>query len=165
MFCKIGLFKILQVSQKSTCVRVSANQEACNFIKIKLQHRWFLGKLEKFLRAPTTQSQVLRIFTFLYIKFQIRISHAIYQDIFFYSNIYWSIGNDIISKFKMFEFIIFWKLFLLKSTKHNLKNCLYLRVPGFIFVDFFKWLLVWCKIQAFIFRENGILFRETFWYS
>ena len=27
------------------------------------------------------------------------------------------------------------------------------------------WLFMWCKIQAFIFRENFILFRETFSYS
>ena len=29
----------------------------------------------------------------------------------------------------------------------------------------FIWLLIWYKIQAFIFRENFILFRKTFSYS
>ena len=31
-----------------------------------------------------------------------------------------------------------------------------------IIPDRYVWLFMWCKIQAFMFRENFILFRETF---
>ena len=31
--------------------------------------------------------------------------------------------------------------------------------------DYFLWLLTWCEIQVFIFRENFVLFRETYPYS
>ena len=54
--------KIYQISQKNTCVgvwnykeslfnEVAANQ-ACNFTKIRLQHRCFPVKFVKFLRTP-----------------------------------------------------------------------------------------------------------------
>ena len=33
------------------------------------------------------------------------------------------------------------------------------------FASILLWLLIWCKIQSFIFRENCILFREKFSYS
>ena len=52
---KKGVLKILQVSQKALVLeslfnKVPANQ-ACNFIKIRLQHRCFPLKLAKFLKT------------------------------------------------------------------------------------------------------------------
>ena len=47
----------MQISQESTCVEVFFNKIAgsqnCNFIKRRLQHRYFPVKFAKFLRTPS----------------------------------------------------------------------------------------------------------------
>ena len=63
---KKGVLKNLAISQENTCVgawnykeslfnKVAANQ-ACNFTKIRLQHRCFPVKFMKFLRTPTLKN-------------------------------------------------------------------------------------------------------------
>ena len=55
IFFKIGILKISQYSQESTCVGSLYNKvagvKACNFIKKKLQHRCFPVSIAKFLRT------------------------------------------------------------------------------------------------------------------
>ena len=58
--------KILQYSQKNTCVRVFFNEnpglQSCNFIKERLQHRCFSVNIAKFLRIPILKEIYERLF-------------------------------------------------------------------------------------------------------
>ena len=61
MFFKVGVFKISQISQE-TPVQESFNNvagpKACNIVKMRLQHRRFPVKFDKFLRtSPVAASE------------------------------------------------------------------------------------------------------------
>ena len=61
----IVLKKFLQISQESTCVAVFSNKVAgpqnSNFIKKRLQHRFFPVKFANFLRTPCFRDHLQRL--------------------------------------------------------------------------------------------------------